>query len=284
MQPQRLGRGLATLAALVLIGCGDDDGILMDAGGADASVIDADLDIDASPRMDAAIGDAGGIDAGIACSGPCDPRIGTCADDGVCLLAEGAAMCAATGGDAGVPDAGWPDAGAGAQEGAPCGSSLECAVGLSCFARREGGGACGHPCCPGDAAGCRDAERCGGPGLLADGSSVGWRECLPQRPCNVLMQDECEVGEGCYIVAVEDGEPQTDCREAGRGEVGDPCRGQNDCAPGFSCAGQFEATCARICAIGDDASCPAAEGSCQGYSQSPAGTGLCTLDASAQRR
>ena len=96
----------------------------------------------------------------------------------------------------------------------------------------------------------------------------------------VLADDACEPGESCYIVSSRG---DTDCREAGEADVGEDCEAPNDCAAGLTCSGFFEQACVRICALEVEGSCPADEGTCVAYAQSPEGTGLCTLDATMMR-
>ncbi|HJL47456.1 MAG TPA: hypothetical protein RMG45_16505, partial [Polyangiaceae bacterium LLY-WYZ-15_(1-7)] len=166
-------------------------------------------------------------------------------------------------------------------EGEPCERTDQCMVGLACFRKREGG-VCGRICCPASGAACdpEEEERCGGPGVLIDGSETEFGECLPPRACDVLADDACEPGESCYIVSSRG---DTDCREAGEADVGEDCEAPNDCAAGLTCSGFFEQACVRICALEVEGSCPADEGTCVAYAQSPEGTGLCTLDATMMR-
>ena len=69
----------------------------------------------------------------------------------------------------------------------------------------------------------------------------------------------------------------------GEADVGEDCEAPNDCAAGLTCSGFFEQACVRICALEVEGSCPADEGTCVAYAQSPEGTGLCTLDATMMR-
>lgn len=254
----------AWLALLLVVACGDDD------GGADAAV-------DAAPRQDGAVildasfndaasdagpaSDAGAIDAGedLACGGPCDPAGGRCGD-GLCVLTGSAPACSLGAGLGALGD--------------PCEVTTECTAGLACFRRREGG-VCGRVCCaasPRET--CGEDEHCGGTGVLVDGTITRYRECLAPRTCDVLRDDNpaCFSGEACFIV----GERETDCRVPGEVRVGGACAHPEDCQAGLSCVGLFEGTCVRVCSLRDE-SCPASEGMCVAYAQSPPGTGLCTL-------
>ena len=240
----------------------------------DATVVDGAWLMDASPR------DAGGrADAGAAADagGPscgwteCDPLEDTCDGDTSCRLTVDGTMCAEPGTTA-------------IAEGGACTSSDECAPGLDCF-RRGDGGVCGRPCCPGRDDVCDGETSCNGPGVLVDGTDSEWWSCVPARACQPLAAGEaCEPGEGCYIVSSTG---DTDCRRAGAADVGDSCAEQSDCAPGLFCAGLSSPTCVRICSLGDagtGATCPSGEGSCRAYSHSPPGTGLCTIEMAARAR
>lgn len=256
-------RHIAFVVALAFA-CGDDDGSLRDAGsdggGRDATFVDGGPISDAAGNdaaSDSGAADAGaGMDASVSCSELCDPVTNTgCVD--ACVLRGEVPMCVEAPGTA--------------EEGDRCERPDECAPGLACFLKRDLG-VCGRVCCIGDESTCDPGERCGGPGVLVDGTSTRFNECLRPRSCDVLG-DECEPMEGCYIV---DAEGRTDCRAAGEREVGEDCRGPNDCAVGLSCTGLFSMTCVRVCELGATGSCPAGEGVCIGYAQSPEGTGLCT--------
>jgi hypothetical protein len=170
------------------------------------------------------------------------------------------------------------------EKGGACTSSEECAPGLACF-RRGDGGVCGQPCCPGRAEVCEGETTCNGPGVLVDGNDSEWASCIGPRACQPLAPGEtCEPGEGCYIVSSTG---DTDCRRAGAADVGDPCAEQSDCAPGLFCAGLSSPTCVRICSLGDagtGATCPSGEGNCRAYSHSPPGTGLCTIEMATRAR
>ena len=257
----------AALGSALLFGCGDDDAGGLDAGrdsgsGDGAVRIDAPIVPDAS-SVDASPMDAE-ADAGQPCPAACDPtgsaREGCVA--GVCVLQDDAPFCA-------------PMPGRG-MEGASCESTEQCGAGLACFLKRTGG-VCGRICCRAAPA-CGEEERCGGPGQLVDRTEVAYGECLPIRACDVLDPEGCELGEACYITSSMG---DTGCREAGDAGVGEMCTEPQDCARGLTCSGFFEMTCARICSLERD-ECPADEGRCVRYAQSPPGTGLCTVDTAAR--
>jgi hypothetical protein len=114
--------------------------------------------------------------------------------------------------------------------------------------------------------------------VLVDGSQTAYGECLPTRPCDVLGAGaECQLGESCFLVG-ERGE--TDCRVPGAAAIGETCEVAEDCVSGATCTGLFERACVRVCRLESEGSCPAGEGTCVAYAQSPPGTGLCTVMAS----
>lgn len=257
---------------LFVAACADDDAPR--DGGVDAFVPDGavrvdgailpDSGSDGAAPSDAAPSDAAANDAGStsSCGGICDPRGGRCGG-GLCVLVDEAPSCAIGSGTK--------------MEGERCAVPTECVAGTACFRRREGG-VCGRICCD-DALDttCGDERRCGGPGALVDGSETAWGECLPVRPCDVLgTASECLAGESCFLVG-DRGE--TDCRVPGSAAVGETCEVADDCVSGTTCTGLFERTCVRVCRIDVEGACPAGEGSCVAYAQSPSGTGLCTVSA-----
>lgn len=226
-----------------------DGGGLLDGGGNDAGAM-----------LDA------GIDASAACEAvSCDPTSPDgCAVGESCVLHGALSSCEASAGSFGP--------------GSPCVYVADCAPGLACFETR-GGGICGRICCPGDDT-CVEGASCGGSGILVDGTETSWGRCLPPRDCDVLRpEDDCEPREGCYIV---DSAGNTECRVAGTGEAGAACSVQQDCSAGFFCGGIGATHCVRICRL-DGAPCPDDEGRCVAQAHSPAGTGLCTIDASTAR-
>lgn len=251
------------LALLLVVACGDDDGgadASVDAGRQDGAVVLdaslADAGADAGPSNDAAAVDAG---EGLACGGSCDPRGQRCGD-GLCVLTAAEPVCSLGAGLGGLGDA--------------CEVTTECSAGLACFRRREGG-VCGRICCPWGGETCGEDEHCGGTGVLVDGSVTRYRECLAPRACDLLRDDNtpCFPGESCFLV----GERETDCRVPGEVPVGGACERPEDCQMGTTCVGLFESTCVRVCSLLREGSCPASEGRCVAYAQSPPDTGLCTL-------
>lgn len=253
-----------TFALTVLLAaCGDDATTVPDAGARDASVeVDGRVPPlpDAGAQMDAGVT---AVDAGVGliCGGSaCDLRDAeSCGEGASCRVVADGAECVALG-----------DAGLGVARGEACTALGDCAPGLVCFERRAGGGICGAPCCPGDGTGCGgEALICEGGGLV-DGTVSTWGECRMPRSCT-LFAEGCELGETCTIVEGR----MTECRRAGEVLEGYACSSQARCAPGLFCAGLFESTCVRICAIGDNSPC-AEDESCQSYASSPEGYGLCT--------
>lgn len=267
----RLATTLLLSSSLFVAACGDDDAPR--DGGVDAFVPDGAVRVDGAilpdSGADGATSDAAAEDAGStsSCGGLCDPRGGRCGG-GLCVLVDEEPSCAIGSGTK--------------TEGERCAISTECVAGTACFRRREGG-VCGRICCEGDALDttCGDMRRCGGPGVLVDESATAWGECLPVRPCDVLgTGSECLLGESCFLVG-DRGE--TDCRVPGSANVGEACEVAEDCASGTTCTGLFERTCVRVCRLEVEGACPAGEGSCVAYAQSPPGTGLCTVSAGVRR-
>lgn len=221
----------------------------------------------------AALSDAPAIDAardaGVArCESECDPRLAAagCIDEMRCVLASEEPACTDTFGVA--------------EAGEACDGLDACAPGLACFrAARTSGGVCGLICCPGDDAACEGAARCGGDGLLIDGTATAWGRCVPPRPCSVLSPElTCEAREGCYIV---DGAGATECRLAGTAEAGEPCTAPEDCAGGLFCGGLSERTCLRVCSLTMTRACTSDE-RCVAQTYSPEGTGICVASAGAR--
>jgi hypothetical protein len=256
---------------VALVGCGDEaPPPPTDSGVADTTVIvdggRADTGFPSDASTDASVPDA----LPPTCSGDCDPRLAEACDDaGVCTLSASAPVCETTVGTK--------------AEGASCELVTDCLPGFACFARR-GGGVCARVCCPADGSSCGE-ERCTGSGSLVDGTETEWWSCVGPRTCDVLdASDDCEAGEGCYIVTPAG---ETDCLRAGEGEGGSDCVNQNDCTAGYFCAGVTGGTCSRICEIGatsGEGSCRPGEGNCQAYPYSPAGSGVCTRDTTSMFR
>ncbi|MCA9583591.1 MAG: hypothetical protein KC416_17450, partial [Myxococcales bacterium] len=115
-------------------------------------------------------------------------------------------------------------------------------------------------------------ERCGGTGVLVDGTATPWRQCVARRPCDPLAPAAvCEPGEACYVVSDQG---DTDCRLEGSGALGDTCTESTDCGEGLVCAGLVGSTCKRICEVGQGG-CSGGE-SCVQQVYTPAGRGVCT--------
>lgn len=251
------------LASFVVVtaGCGDDVGEPMDLG----PVRDAIMVVD-GPLSDSGASDIGTPEvdmSGPVCPGICRPDLvsGCTGGTATCVLEGAEPRCAASTGTL--------------EAGTPCEDADQCAPGYGCFQRRTGG-VCGRICCTDDPESCTVGQVCRGTGILVDGVATGYGECQEPRTCDVLAApvEACQPGEGCYIIDAE----ETACLAAGTGETADGCDAPNDCAPGFSCVGAFDGTCARICRLGRPEDCQDGEGTCVAYAQSPDGTGLCTPD------
>jgi hypothetical protein len=268
-------RFLAALAGALLLGApGCDSGASPGPDGSplrDAALVDGGglLDGGASGDAGAPAADAGAADAGpaLCVATECDPRSPDGCSEGRCVLWSDAASCELDAGALGP--------------GAECTELGQCAPGLACF-RQDGVGVCGRICCPSDGSTCAEDARCGGSGALVDGTETSWGRCLPPRACDLLdPSSACEEREGCYIV---DATGTTECRVAGRGDVGASCEEPEDCKAGFFCGGLSPVRrCVRICRIGED-DCPEAEGRCvDPGSHTPEGVGVCTLDTAGAR-
>lgn len=255
-------RPLAPLLLLVL-GCStasplEDGGLLRDAVVPDGGT--ADLGPDS---------DLGGLpptnDMGVACDvRVCDPREPSGCGSVSCVLWSAMPACQTADGVS--------------LAGEPCGDVMECAPGLACFLEEggEGAGVCGAVCCPSsdDDAVCLDEEeRCGGSGVLVDGTPTAWGRCVSRRMCDVFAPEEvCAPREGCYI---DEEALRTGCRLAGAAEIGDRCEVPEDCAPGLHCSG-LTRHCIRICRL-EASDCAPGE-RCVAQAHSPPGTGFCAPD------
>jgi hypothetical protein len=269
---RRLSASVALGLLVVMTGCDGRAPTLPDAQlERDAALVDGGGLLDSGPIVarDASADAGDGGWSWVCPAEVCDPRSPDGCGEGVCVLwSEGASCEVVTGA---------------MSAGAPCATVSDCAPGLACFLGRDGYGVCGRVCCPSDELACTDGAVCGGSGLLVDGTSVPWGQCLPPRRCSVLRPEEtCEPREGCYLLDLAG---TTECRVAGSGGPGDACRMQEDCQAGFFCggiAGVSTRQCVRICRLGGEA-CPADEGRCVAQAHSPEGTGFCTLDVGSSR-
>lgn len=258
-------RVLVALAAMALVAC-DDSNAMPDAGlTRDGAVGDGGGLLDGGP-VDAAVpaSDAGTVDAGepLCDIAACDPRTPRSGCPDACTLWSASPGCNDT-------------SEARLTAGMPCTDVGQCAPGLACFLEGSSG-VCGRVCCP-DNGDCPVGSRCGGSGMLVDGTSTRWGRCLAQRSCDLLRVDSCEAREGCYLI---DTTSMTECRIAGTAGAGEPCDVQEDCRAGFFCGGVLGARrCVRICDLRAD-DCPAAEGRCVAQTHTVAfeNVGLCTLD------
>jgi len=258
---------LALSSCLLLLGAcdvsnGDSDGSIE----RDSAVSDGGGLLDGGPADAGAATDAATDAGGWLCDvSACDPRDRSSCEPGFCSLAGGEPECddVTTPGTLGAEVA--------------CTATEECNPGLACFMASTGAaGVCARPCCPGEAMGCAVGSRCGGSGLLADGTATAWGRCLSIRSCDPLRPAvACEAREACYLI---DGSLMTECRIAGTRGAGDSCRVQEDCEGGIAAS----LHCIRLCAVMAD-SCPTAEGRCVQQAHTPSGVGLCTLDAMSAR-
>lgn len=268
----RFGIGVAVLAILTLAGCSVGyDPIGPDGGLRDVLVVDrAPMDAaDDAPSSDGSIADLGAPDAAPSACHPvdCDPRsVRPCSATpaSACLLEDEGPTCE-------------PSVGRG-HEGDPCALDGDCGSTLACFATSTGG-RCARVCCALDPYACGVGPvRCEAPSMLVGGGMSMWGRCDGPHACDVLRTDECDPGEGCYIVS---GTGDTDCRPAGVRAVTETCVESNDCTPGFVCAGVGIKKCARICSLGVMDACGDLPGTeCRAYAYSPAGTGVCSVPVS----
>lgn len=173
-----------------------------------------------------------------------------------------------------------PPAASDGNVGESCSAANQCRPGLACFSEGNAGqGRCRKICCPYSTTACGGTQRCAGTGRLVGAPEIqtAWGGCLDHVVCDLLdAVNSCggnASGEGCYIVSSEG---RSTCLRKGSGGAGSSCMAQNECAPGFVCAGLGDPRCVRVCALNDPQSCPAEEGSCQPQIYSPNGTGICT--------
>ncbi len=195
----------------------------------------------------------------------CDPRLQDC-ETGTCTLVNDSTAC--------IPASGT------VAEGQACASSSECDMGLACFQTNQGA-RCQRICCSGDDSLCLEDQKCGGSGVLFERSTpLAWGFCTPVvKDCDVFGAGEaCELGEACYITAVDG---STECLRAGQAQAGETCgyHGQaiqNLCAPEMVCLAGM--TCERLCELGDESEHPCApnQGVCSIVSFAPENVGVCT--------
>lgn len=202
-----------------------------------------------------------------ACPAACDPTLrgrDTCLDSASCLLRGAEPTCGAPGTQT---------------LGQVCETVDACAAGLACFrAARTSGGICAPVCCTADPSACT-MGRCGGDGVLVDGTTTSYGRCVLPRTCDVLAPElTCEMREGCFIV---DAEGHTECRTAGGRLLGESCTLPEDCGAGLFCGGLETRTCLRICAIDTARGCGADE-RCVAQTYSPVGSGICVAIATAR--
>lgn len=82
--------------------------------------------------------------------------------------------------------------------------------------------------------------------------------CDPRDPTSDAAPfHACQPGQGCTVWSASP-ESSVCTSPVLAGAAGDPCTGEEDCSPGFTCGGDAGTTCARWCAIGSD-ECAAGE-------------------------
>ncbi|MEM7446904.1 MAG: hypothetical protein AAF355_01530 [Myxococcota bacterium] len=266
------------LPSVVIVSCAGNASNDSDSASKDRTIDAGAIVLDASILP----GSGGASDADSATDGPdarspactsadCDPstEMSGCTDGLSCVLDERGGSCIESAEER-------------LEAGMDCTSTADCAPTLGCFLI-QGLGVCAPLCCPSfeGKSSCTGDQFCLRNAALADGFDTSWGRCAPSRACDVLAPSEvCDAGEGCFIVS---GDGDSECLSAGNADVGEGCVHQNDCRSGLSCVGVDEFVCVRICDLdaeqGQSHSCPAGEGQCVAYSQSPVGTGLCTPSA-----
>lgn len=239
--------GFLSVFALVFafgsIGCGDDDGDdgMLDAGG------------------DAATDD-GGVPS-ICPPGECDLANQDCADPAEgCYFAEPA--------DGGVAEPMCATAGDGAL-GSDCMAANDCEEGLLCIGPTGMMGTCRAVCCIGSDEPCPTGQECIVPVAAPGPEDTGVGACALPNECNLLAQDTCGAGEGCYP-SVKPG--ITVCIAGGTLAEGAPCEFANDCVSGFACT---DGECTKLCDRSSDPSGCAATQTCVELIGFPDSVGVC---------
>lgn len=232
------------VAALALVGCGDDDTRMM--MGRDTGPRDTGGGVDVGGGMDTGGGTdtGGGVDTGGGTDsggmgGMCPPGACNLESNEGCAPGEGCYWGAA---EAGADPAPICVAAGTAGTGASCTAPNDCQEGHLCQA-----GNCATVCCGGSDLNCNTAagEMCLN---LVDGDTgepLGFGACVTPSGCSLTAQN-CESGtDGCYPVG---GDGATDCFPAGDAAPGEACRASNSCRAGSVCLA--DGNCAKICAIG----------------------------------
>jgi hypothetical protein len=203
-----------------------------DAGPGDAAAPDAQADAGVP-------GDAGRPDGalGAGCpAGECNVVTGAgCGSDEGCYL---------TARDGGTLAPTCAEAGDG-REGDSCETLGDCASGYRCD---PAVGECRPYCCMGSSSDCPGADQVCAVSLTdADNEPTGVGFCQGCDECDLLSQQGCAEGQGCYPVG-QDG--CAICIDSGAElSEGQQCRFTNDCAPGLACFGLQDhgETCVRFC-------------------------------------
>ncbi len=221
------------VAALALVGCGDDDSRMGMDGGSDAfSGVDTGgvdtgmMGVDTNMMMVDTGVDTGGMTA-MCPAGACnlETNAGCAAGEG-CYWDGTMPVCVAAGS---------------AGTGAACSAPNDCQEGHVCQ-----NDVCVLVCCGGSDLNCNTAagETClnfAGEG----GVSLGFGACITPSGCSLLTQDCTRMGTGCYPIG---GDGSTDCLGAGTDAEGEECTASNSCAPGLVCLA--DGVCARLCRVG----------------------------------
>ncbi len=77
----------------------------------------------------------------------------------------------------------------------------------------------------------------------------------PEGACDLVSNEGCEAGDGCYFAAAAAGEPPAPlCAPAGTLGDGAACSNANDCQEGFICVGD-PGVCRKICCADNDEDC-----------------------------
>ena len=242
----------ACLFVVVGVGCGDDDGSVVDSG----SIVDGGSDVltDAAPP-DA---DTGSPDTGMRME-DCSPRTSGSCETGKCSYVTERSDRLYAGGYWGCVD----DAVAKA-EGEPCDFTVDatpenmsdllvaddCEQGLACFTGMHSDLRCQRLC---DLdADCLDGETCG---LVGDVPVV--KICQVFAECEPIYQTGCAPGEGCYTILNEADVLVYICAAPFRPTAteGEECDSVNACEVGFDCVAATRdarvATCHAYCNAGE---------------------------------
>jgi hypothetical protein len=138
-----------------------------------------------------------------------------------------------------------------------CATDTACATGYTCT---HGSDATDDPWC---ARFCDHDTDCTGSGsrcvvglIGSHGQSLGIDVCSAS--CDLVAQTGCPSSRGCYAFEpAGSGSDYTDCENPGTVAIGGTCTIDEDCVAGGVCVGNAATgTCASICVVGDDTTCP----------------------------